>query len=583
MAELRRGEGVRNRLPPIPARAQILAVAWMRWRIFVNGLMRRRPKKASQIAGWIFSVFLYAVVSLFVVFWVIGPVVGSGFLAWLTIVKGRPQGLAPLLFGLALLWQFVSINGVSMAATAPSFDPSALVRFPLRFGRYFVLRSLLGLLTASTIVGSLALLAVAVGLGIANSALLAPALAAMTLYALMNIYLTRAIGAWMERWLANRRFREIFSVLMLVFGAGVQFLNLRQTPAHAHGARGAFLLKFLASSGPFIDWLPPGFAARAILRTHHPVEALFLFAGLLASAVLFAAIFAIRLRKQFHGEHLHEGVRHHEPVQQLPRARASARARADRAVFRPARATVSPVVLACLRKDWLILRSSGMQFIRLLTPLFFLAAFSMGRSFPHSSTNYLLTGAIAYTLIGFLGSLYNSFGADGRGAQLYLLAPIRLRDVVLAKNLLSLAMIAGEVSAAWAIVCLGARVSIPASTQASTALWTIFVVALNLAVGTLRSIQAPRYFDPTQARRLRPVTPTDRTSALLVVAVLFGSLLLQIPVMMASRFFALPWLGVWIDAPLATAAVLAYALVLCNTERLILAHRDVLSEELCKV
>ena len=33
----------------------------------------------------------------------------------------------------------------------------------------------------------------------------------------MNIFLTRMIEAWMERWLANRRFREIFGMLMALF------------------------------------------------------------------------------------------------------------------------------------------------------------------------------------------------------------------------------------------------------------------------------------------------------------------------------------------------------------------------------
>ena len=57
----------------------------------------------------------------------------------------------------------------------------------------------------------------------------------MAVYALMNIYLTRMIGAWMERWLANRRFREIFSMLMALFAVGIQFLNLQRSPMH--GAR----------------------------------------------------------------------------------------------------------------------------------------------------------------------------------------------------------------------------------------------------------------------------------------------------------------------------------------------------------
>ena len=87
---------------------------------------------------------------------------------------------------------------------------------------------------------------------------------------------------------------------------------------------------------------------------------------------------------------------------------------------------------------------------------------------------------------------------------------------------------------------------------------------------------------PGQTRQLRGGTPTNRTSALLVLAVLFCSMLMQVPVAIASSYFELPWLAAWIYLPLAAAAVFAYALVLRNAEQLILEHRDVFAEELCK-
>jgi ABC-2 type transport system permease protein len=244
-------------------------------------------------------------------------------------------------------------------------------------------------------------------------------------------------------------------------------------------------------------------------------------------------------------------------------------------------AIFSPIVAACLRKEWFILRGNGMQLMGLLTPLIFVVIFSMNRAFSAFSTKYFLPSAIAYVLIAALSSLYNVFGADGRGMQMYLLAPVRMLDVVLAKNLLSLTLIAVQVTLVWTIVCVLARTPIPVSTQVSTALWTVFVVAMNLAIGTLRSIQAPRHFVPGQGRQLR-TTPTNRTSALLVLAVLFGSMMLQIPVAIASGYFRLPWLAAWVFGPFAVAAVFAYTLTLRNAERLILANRDVFAEELCK-
>lgn len=579
MAELNGPGNAPGAMPPIPASEQLLAVAWLRWRIFVNGMSRKRPKGTRQVVGLVFVILLRLIVWPTLALMVVGPVAGSGFLAWMAISQGHASSLASLLLGITLLWQFVSINGLSIAVTLQSFDPASLVRFPLRFGRYFVLRSLLGVMTPSTIVGCLALLAVAVGVGVANLSLALPALAVMAAYALMNIYLTRMIGAWMERWLANRRFREIFSMLMALFAVSIQFLNLHQTSMHGRGARSSWLLNVLHSSGSYLYWLPSGFAAQAILLVKHPLAALAQFAGLLASTALFAAVFAIRLHKQFLGEYLSEGVSRRAKAPSAPRAKAPE----PQPVARPAsRAFLSPVIAACLRKEWLILTSNGTQLIGLLTPLLFVVIFSMNRAFSSFSSKYFLPAAIAYVLVAALSSLYNIFGADGSGVQLYLLAPVRMLDVVLAKNMLSLTLIVVQVTLAWTIICVLARMPIPMSAQISTAFWTIFVVALNLAIGTLRSIQAPRKFIPGQTRQPRGATPTNRTSALLVLAVLFGTMLLQIPVGIASSYFKAPWLAAWIFCPLAVAAVIAYALMLRNAERLILAARDVFAEELCK-
>jgi len=580
MAELTSRQVAPDPLPPISASTQLVAVAWLRWRIFLNGMFRKRPKSTRQIVGLVFVILLRIIAWSVIALFAIGPIAGSGFFAWMAISEGHPRGLASLLLGITLLWQFVSINGLSIAAAMPSFDPASLVRFPLRFGRYFVLRSLLGLLTPTAIVGCLALLAAAVGIGIANSSLTLFALVVMAVYALMNIYLTRMIGAWLERWLASRRFREVFSMLMALFAVGIQFLNLR-TPAHTHGARSSWVLNVVHSSGAYLDWLPSGFAAHAILEAKHPLAALAQFTGLLASTALFAAIFAIRLHKQFLGEYLSEGVSRRVPAQTAPRLKTPLPQPAALPTRVAPPALFSHTVAACLRKDWLILRSNGAQLIAMLTPLIFVVIFSMNRVFFAASTSYFLPAAIAYSLIGILGSLYNVFGADGRGVQVYLLAPIRMRDVVVAKNLMSLALIVTQAGLAWTAVCLMARAPILVSAQIATALWMVFMVAMNLAIGTLRSIQAPRYFVPGQTRQIR-ATPTNRTSAWLVLGVLFGSVLLQIPVALASRYLKQPWLGAWIFGLLALVAVFGYAFVLRSAERLILAARDVFAEELCK-
>ena len=582
MAELEAGKLLPSSPRDIPVRVQLAAVAWLRWRIFINSTFRRRTTGTRQAVGLAFAILLRIIVWPFLALMVIGPIGGSGFFAWMAIADNHPQRLAPLLAAITLLWLFVSVNGQNVAAVVSNFDPSSLTRFPLRFGRYLVLRTLIGLLTPSTIVGCLALLAAAVGIGVAKPAMALPALVVLTVYALMNVFLMRMIGAWMERWLANRRFREIFSALMALSVVGFQFLNFQRAPARALGARSSWVLSLLHSSGANLHWLPPGFAANAIVHLAHPFAAVANFAGLLASTALFAGVFAIRLHKQFLGEYLSEGVsrRANERSAQRNSTRAQQASLAARsAPTEDAHPAFPPIVAACLHREWLTLRGNGVQLIGMLTPLVIVALMSRSPFGGHST--YFLPGAIAYVLFGVLAGLYNAFGGDDLGVQVYLLAPIRLRDVIVAKNLMSLAVIIAEAGLAWVLVSVLARTPIPLATQVSTGLWTVFVIGVNLALGTVRSIQAPRRFVPGQAQRRR-ATPTNRTSALLILLVLFGSMALQFPVTLLCSYFDNLWLGAWIFGPLAFAAVAAYALLLRNADQFILAHRDVFAEELCK-
>jgi ABC-2 type transport system permease protein len=193
--------------------------------------------------------------------------------------------------------------------------------------------------------------------------------------------------------------------------------------------------------------------------------------------------------------------------------------------------------------------------------------------------SYLLAGAVGYALMGPMVGLYNIFGADAAGVQLYLLAPVRLRDVVVAKNIASAALLTIEAVLAWLIVAWLAAAPIPLATQVATAFWVAFVIFANLAFGTLRSIQAPRKVALAQTRQMRPVAQS-KTSGLLVLAVLFGCILLQFPVTYLCRRFHTPWLAAGIFATLAAAGFGAYALLLKNADRLVLNHRDTFAQEL---
>jgi ABC-2 type transport system permease protein len=561
----------------IPAATQLIAIAWLRWRMFANGFKRRQSgtRKAGSIVTMILlRVLLWPIFAMTA----IGPAVGAGFMAWFAVRDHHAAGLRALLAGIALLWQFVAINGISIAAVMSSFDPSSLLRYPLRFGRYLVLRLLLGFLTPSTIIGCLALVAAVIGIGVADPSLAPAAIVVLAAYAAMNIILARMIAAWSERWLATRRAREIFGVLMAIFFIGIEYFNF-----HLHTHHGAaadhWLLTLLQGSNEFLRWLPPGFATRAILSAGLSAARVAQFAALLAWTVAFFAGFAIRLHKQFLGEFLNEGA-----------PRSNARSTAARAIPQAAISVrmpveveaedryLSPTIHACLRKEWIGLRSNGGQLVGLLMPLIFVFIFSRGMLARHPS--FLISGAVGYALMGPMAALYNIFGADGAGVQLYLLAPVRLRDVVVAKNIVAMAMLSVQAALAWGVVWAVATAPIPLSIQVASAFWIIFILFVNLTLGTKRSIEAPRKVVPGQARKLRGST-ASRTSGLVILAVLLGSVLLEVPVTMTAHHFHLPWLGACVFLPLAVGSVAAYLILLRRAESLLLDNRDRIAEELC--
>ncbi len=582
MAELSAASGTAAAVPPIPARAQLMAVAWLRWRLFANAFVRRRPKGTSQVLGLVFAIFLRIFLWPIFAVMVLGPVVFSGFLAWNLTHENQTQDLAALLAGLMIFWQFVSINGMNIATSTKTFDPSTLTRFPIPFPRYLVLRTLIGLLTASTVVGCLASLAVAVGMGIARSELLLPALIVMGVFALMNVFITRMLGVWFERWLANRRFREIFSVLMASSFVVVQLAVPSQSSMQVHHTMMPWYMRLAHNSTASLGWLPPGLAAHAILSGAHVPAGLLRLAGLLTYTALFLAIFAVRLHKQFLGELLVDSplAASKTRARRAERIGKATAARTANATSKPDHSLISPVIAACLRKEFLTLKANTGVLVGLLTPLVFVFILERGPAARH--TEYFLPTALGYVLLGVVGSFYNVFGADGSGVQLYFMAPVRMSSVIAAKNMAQLTLVFAEVAAAWCLVLLLAKNPIPLPVQVAAGLWLIFFVATNLAFGTLRSIQAPRRYIPGQSRQLKQTTPTNRTSGLLVLAVLIGGLIVQAPVTFAARYFHLPWLGAAVFSVLAAAAIGLYILLLRFSESLTLKYRDRLTEELCK-
>ncbi len=187
------------------ARQQLAAVAELRWRIFANSLRTFRGR--LELASRIF-------IGLAFVAGGIGGAVGLGGAAWFVISQKNPEWLGGLLWPVFLFWQLFPLMATAFTQNVES---SNLLRFPLSYRSYFLIRLAYGSLDPATAVASLWLLGIDIGIGVARPSLLPWATIVLLTFALVNLVLARMLFAWLERWLAQRRTREIMGILFFLF------------------------------------------------------------------------------------------------------------------------------------------------------------------------------------------------------------------------------------------------------------------------------------------------------------------------------------------------------------------------------
>ena len=196
------------------ARTQYAAMAQMRWRMFMNGLRSIHGLLDLGATGiaWIF-------------YSILGLGLGAGLCAAAYSLASRAswQYLPILFWAISFLWLMFPM---AVASFQEQSDLGILLRFPVHFGSYFLLYLISGLMEASTIIGGLCCLGVWLGIVMARPDLYLWAMLGLSVFAVFNILLVRAVFAWIDRWLAQRKTREILGAVFMVLcrePAGDQF------------------------------------------------------------------------------------------------------------------------------------------------------------------------------------------------------------------------------------------------------------------------------------------------------------------------------------------------------------------------
>jgi ABC-2 type transport system permease protein len=173
--------------------------------------------------------------------------------------------------------------------------------------------------------------------------------------------------------------------------------------------------------------------------------------------------------------------------------------------------------------------------------------------------------------------VYNNFGADAAGIQFFFAAPVRFREILLAKNLAHAAVLALETILVWLAVCFVFRRPSLDVTLATLA-GLFFALLVNLTVGNLLSLASPKKIDFGTFGRQRASNTTVFASFGVQIAVFVLAAL----TLLAARRHGEVWLATLIFLALAAIAAAAYALMLSRADQMALAHRETLIAELSR-
>ncbi len=546
-------------------RVQLAAIAWLRWRLFVNSL--RSTRGTLELVSRIMVSFAFAIGGF-------GGAFGMGIAASLAISAGKPELLALPLWFVLIFWQTFPIMATAFTNNPDSSD---LLRFPLSYGSYFLVRMAYGAFDPATALGSLWSLGILVGVGFAKPALLPWAALVLLAFAAFNLLLMQMVFAWVERWLAQRRTREIMGILFVLLMLSFQLIGplLRYFEGRSGPAAHKSVQRYIDVLAPVQGMLPPGLAADAIAQAVYSrfMTGFSSLALLCAFVLMTGYCLHVRLRAQYRGENLSE-VAAASPV---PKDR-SLRLGWNLPGFR------TPVA-AVFEKEIRYLLRSGPMLITLIMPLFVLFVFRFGamNSARHSgiflsrAPDMAFPAAAGYTLLMLTNLAYNNFGGDAGGIQFFYASPARFRDIVLAKNLTHACILAIEIVFAWiAVSFLYGRPTLDVTIAALAGL--LFAAPINFSAGNLLSLYAPKKVDYSSFGRQR----ASQTTVLISLGVQIFVVGVGVAAFWIAKSYGNLWIATLILLVLAGISLSAYVVILNRTDGLALQRREALVAELCR-
>ena len=546
--------------PPLPSLfEQLRLVAWLRMHTLRNGL--RNKNRRLDLLGVVVSGLFSSILVLGVTF--------ALFAGTKYIFEQHSQPYLGLIFlGLLVWWQLFPIL---LAGFAAQFSFRSLLRFPLSFSAFYVVGLVYGLADAAAIAAVIWMGAMVAGTVASRPGAVPAMLLACVLFAAFNTTVERLVGAWLEKLLAKRRAKEVMFTIFILSMISLQFLN---PVLQKHGAE----VKAAAERAlPYLWLMPSSFAGNLVAKASEGewLAASAQLAGLAAYAALASLLLWQRYAKLYAGEESSEGAAPERPAKS---AAGDPRDDYDSLGFLP------PEVGAVFRKEINYLKRNTFLFFSLVIPplmvFFFSMQFAGGRSGPFErgiTPDRFFPGMMAYLVLILVAPSYNAFAHESRGIQTYFMSPVRFREILLGKNLMTVVIVLIELS--FCVLLVGFRVGFPSSpVMVATLIAVAFSVIGQLTIANWSSIRFPKKmeFGRMQGQRNSGMSVFLMFGVQLVLGGMSALILLS------GRWLDSPWLPAEVFTVLAAAAVAGYFASLDGLTALAEKKKETLIEALCR-
>lgn len=452
------------------------AILWAQWRTILN--FYRRPQMGGYWVGTIMMAVWYLMLA--------AGGVGIAFLLG-RVKPSEFEGFElALTFGFLAAFLYWQVVPVFLASTGMALDTRRLKVYPVPERQLFLIEVLLRLSTGLEV---LLLLAGAFFGLLRNPEIPKWAPFTILLFIAFNLYLSAGVKDLVGRLMERKGIREVVVLALVVLMVSPQMVAMMGLPPGVKSA----LLNFNQS---YFPWgVAAGLSIGRNLALNFTLAALYL-----AAAVWFG-------RWQFHRS-LHfdaDAVR-----ADSGHGGTTTGARWNDLLFRwPRRLFRDPLAALVEKELQTLARSSRFRLVFFMGFTFGLVVWlplafgrhGLTKSGPIESNFLTWISVYSVMMLGEV-ALFNSLGFDRVAAQLYWIAPVRMRTVLLAKNITASVYIFLELTII-TIVCLMLRLPIGAIKIAEAFAVTIVLAVFFTGLGNLGTVYYPRAANPQNSWRAR--------------------------------------------------------------------------------